>query len=267
MALTAVAVCNMSLGRLGHTQITTLTDTTPPAAKLAAEQCTLFYEQTRDSLLRSHTWRFATVWANLAVDSATVSGTSTGTGNTTLLLYDTGKSWTPDAYNTNYYLWITGGTGSGQIRDIADTAATYLTVTNAFTTVPDSTSTYEVWQYYPPTPYDYRYSLPSDCLRIVKTSVADEGYELTGPRLKSDDDNVYVKYVQQITDPALFDPLFVEVLVLSLAAKLCRPLMLDKVMIPQLNAELTAALAQARLVNLVETSRVDHDETWNEARA
>jgi len=266
MALTAVDIVNMALGRIGFTQITTLTDTTPPAAKLAAEQGTLHYAQTRDALLRSHTWRFATGWVNLTLDAATSSGTSTGTGNTTLLLYDTDQAWTPDAYNTDYYVWITGGTGSGQIRDIADTAATYLTVTNAFTTTPDDTSTYEIWQYYPPSPYDHRYSLPSDCLRVIQTSKEGEAYELAGSKLRTDMDEVYLKYVQQITEPASFDVTFVEVLVASLAVKLVMPLLHDKVLKAELDKELADLLLNVRRLNLVETARVDHDQTWNEAR-
>lgn len=45
------------------------------------------------------------------------------------------------------YVWITGGTGEGQIRQIATNSATALTVSQAWGTNPDNTSTYIVRDY------------------------------------------------------------------------------------------------------------------------
>lgn len=64
--LTETSICNMALGKLGATRINDVeTDTS-----LQAILCRLHYEQTRDALLRSHWWRFATERADL-VDSGT----------------------------------------------------------------------------------------------------------------------------------------------------------------------------------------------------
>ena len=59
-------------------------------------------------------------------------------------LEDATKTWTTDAYNTNTYCWITGGTGEGQIKKISDTGATTLTLDSDWTTNPDATSTYKI---------------------------------------------------------------------------------------------------------------------------
>lgn len=67
MALTETSICNMSLARIGAKRMT--------AAQFAAEStieaihCELHYDQTRDSLLRSHFWRFASARKTLTRDT------------------------------------------------------------------------------------------------------------------------------------------------------------------------------------------------------
>jgi hypothetical protein len=72
--------------------------------------------------------------------SPLATGTSTGT-NTSTTLNNTGKAWTTNQW-TNMQIRITGGTGNGQIRTIASNTATAITVSAAWTTTPDATSTY-----------------------------------------------------------------------------------------------------------------------------
>jgi len=260
MTTTAVSVCNLALGRIGATAIVTLADATAEGV-----QCNLHYEPTRDALLRSHPWRFASLWVELVRDAAANSGTSTGTGNTTLKLYDTGKAWGVNGY-ANYYLWITGGTGANQIRKIASNTATVLTVSVAFTTTPDDTSTYEIWQNYPPYPWDNQFDLPSDILRLNRTYPSGVAYELNNGLLKTAEDEMAINYVKQVTDPDDFDALFVDALVLSLASKLVMPLLRDKVWQRELDAEALEVVRRARLVNLAEGKPAHVSQTWNEAR-
>lgn len=55
MALSVIQICNMALAKIGSDSfITSLTDDTK-----AARHFSIFYEPIRDSLLRSHLWRFA----------------------------------------------------------------------------------------------------------------------------------------------------------------------------------------------------------------
>lgn len=71
------------------------------------------------------------------------SGTSSGTGNTTSVMYDTSKSWTIDAYIGKIVV-ITFGAGSGMIKKIISNTATTLTIhaDYLFETLPDNTSQY-----------------------------------------------------------------------------------------------------------------------------
>ena len=70
-----------------------------------------------------------------------VSSTATAGAATTLT--DTTQSWSTDLWK-NMVVKITGGTGSGQARSIASNTATVLTVSAAWTTNPDATSTYKI---------------------------------------------------------------------------------------------------------------------------
>ena len=70
------------------------------------------------------------------------SGTADGDFSTTTFS-DSGKSWTADEY-VGYVVWIYGGTGSGQYREIASNTATKITVSPAFSTTPDATSAYRI---------------------------------------------------------------------------------------------------------------------------
>jgi hypothetical protein len=95
-------------------------------------------------------------WTRVLVDGAEVlmvgqairSGTAQAGSSTTITL-DSGASATNGFYATRW-VKITGGTGTGQVRQIGATSASYTgstkvaTVTSAWTTAPDSTSTFAI---------------------------------------------------------------------------------------------------------------------------
>jgi len=67
MALSETKICNAALARIGSKRLNDLdTDTSPQAI-----QCRTHYEITRDSLIRSHFWRFASARATLVQDADT----------------------------------------------------------------------------------------------------------------------------------------------------------------------------------------------------
>lgn len=59
--MTEVDICNRALGRLGEQRILTMAD-----ASGAGRACQLHFEGTRDEVLRSHRWNFATERAALS---------------------------------------------------------------------------------------------------------------------------------------------------------------------------------------------------------
>ena len=130
------------------------------------------------------------------------------TGNVT---YDeTGvKTVTFTADATSFVLTISGGTA----------VATDVTF--------DSVSIYNV----PAFEWSYGYVLPSDFLReksiyednatIHKNTVY--SYELEGNLLLTNESECNLRYIKQVTDVTLFDPLFIEVFVLQHALKIVYP--------------------------------------------
>jgi hypothetical protein len=75
--------------------------------------------------------------------TSAVLDSGTATSGTSTTLTDTSKSWGTDVWVGNK-VSITGGTGAGQTRSISSNTATVLTVSSAWTTNPDATSTYNI---------------------------------------------------------------------------------------------------------------------------
>ena len=66
MALSVTKICNLSLSDIGSKRINNYEDVTENSPQ--AIMCRLHYEPTRDALLRSHWWRFASSRAVLSQD-------------------------------------------------------------------------------------------------------------------------------------------------------------------------------------------------------
>jgi hypothetical protein len=83
--------------------------------------------------------------SELNVNGVVLVSESVVTSATTTTLTKTGAGWTTNAY-ANKHIVIRSGAGAGQVRSIASNTATVLTLGagEAFTTVPDTTSTFEV---------------------------------------------------------------------------------------------------------------------------
>lgn len=101
-------------------------------------------------------------------------GKSTGS-NTSTTLANTGKSWTVNQW-TNFQVRITSGVGIGQVRTIASNTATALTVSAAWTTTPDATSTYELTAN-----EDYLYLLGNNAVTMYRYSIANNTWTVMAP--------------------------------------------------------------------------------------
>ncbi len=67
MATSNTIICNAALGRIGAQRINNFEDASD--SKPEAIQCRTHFEMTRDSLIRSHYWRFASARATLSQDT------------------------------------------------------------------------------------------------------------------------------------------------------------------------------------------------------
>ena len=191
MTSTVVGLCNLALTRLGHNQISSLSENSK-----GATLCTLHYPQVRDALLRAHPWNFALKRVELAQDATT-----------------------------------------------------------------------------PNHEFDYRYALPFDCLKVIRTDWEANGfsstaiygfpglngyaneaipYRIEGRYLLVNEATVSIEYIARIEDPAQFDDLFADCLAQRLAAELA-PAFTDTVSLAKSMWDIyQQKLAEARLIDAQE---------------
>jgi len=127
--------------------------------------------------------------------------------------------------------------------------------------------------------WDYAYDLPADFLRFIgiwdeSKSGRKTSYSMVfqGTQILSNETSMKIWYVKKVTDPAEFDPLFVELLSLKLAMKMSMTLggggSGSNKMRQELYAEMTMLERRVRLVDKQEQNNIGRADmgTWNDAR-
>jgi hypothetical protein len=90
-------------------------------------------------------------------------------------------------------------------------------------------------------------------------------YELDGNLLLTNDSHVVLTYVRRVTDPAAFDPMFMDLLALDLAMQVVMPLTQDKSLYAGVAQEFGTLLVRAKAIN----DAADHPAdkiTWVQSR-
>ena len=72
--------------------------------------------------------------------------------------------------------------------------------------------------------FSSEFQLPTDCLRVLKTDDDHDTYKVEGRKIRSNVSSMKILYIKKITDPALFDSMFVEALSARIAVDLAIPL-------------------------------------------
>lgn len=101
--------------------------------------------------------------------------TGTATAGAATTLTNTAKNWAVNQW-ANYQVRIVGGTGAGQIRTIASNTATVLTVSSAWTTNPDATSTYSIEGN-----DDFLYYIGSGAVTLYRYSISGSTWSTLSP--------------------------------------------------------------------------------------
>lgn len=91
------------------------------------------------------------------------------------------------------------------------------------------------------------FDLPIDCLKLRKLSdeAVDVPYKVEGRRIACDEATISILYTYRITDPAYFDPIFVDCLVAMLAWKISYPIKSSLALTKQKEADFRTAFANA----------------------
>jgi hypothetical protein len=116
--------------------------------------------------------------------------------------------------------------------------------------------------------YNYSYTLPTDCLRLLKNDYREEYYpkdwKVEGRKILTNyGAPLQIRYVARITDTTLFDPLFIETLSCKLAMEMCEELTQSNTKRQMAAEEYKAVLREARKMNAFENAPAEQDiDTW-----
>jgi len=109
--------------------------------------------------------------------------------------------------------------------------------------------------------YSYAYSLPSDCLRVLKihngttdSIVSEIDYKIEGRNIVTNEGTVYLIYIAKITDPNLYDTYLQESISHQLAADLCYAITNNATLANNYMVRADERLREARFVDATENS-------------
>ncbi len=122
--------------------------------------------------------------------------------------------------------------------------------------------------------WNTQFDLPNDFLRFksfysgnnTRLQTYTRGFAIEGNKLLTDEDTCEIRYIKKVTNPAEFDPLFIEVLVIQLAIKLVMSLAGDRLLRRELIEEMRLVLPAVRTMDRQETNTIGRALSWNEAR-
>ena len=122
--------------------------------------------------------------------------------------------------------------------------------------------------------YDYQYTLPSDCLRVLGVSYDSSLktnnrilYKIEGNLLLSDETQIYIEYIFKETNTTNYDPNFIEALSFRLAQELAYPIVQSSELTDRLRQNYREWIADARTFDGQEGSPQEQmDDTFIDSR-
>jgi len=108
--------------------------------------------------------------------------------------------------------------------------------------------------------FDYKFILPTDCLRVWELSETDADWTVEGGELYTSNEECNVRYIAKITDVSLFTPAFITCFATRLAAELCPRLSDNKSLRAALIQEFDGTIRQAYKLNAIEGNPPRHKD-------
>lgn len=123
----------------------------------------------------------------------------------------------------------------------------------------------------PPYEYDYEFSLPMDCLRVVdiENEYFDENFDFTieGETLLCNEASINFRYIFRNEDESSYDPMFAECLAWRLAQEIAYAITQSAQMEDQMKKRYSEALAYASSTDSIEgTMKPFVADIWTNAR-
>lgn len=107
--------------------------------------------------------------------------------------------------------------------------------------------------------YTYEFTLPSDCLRVIKTNNLFGKWKIENNKLISDQSSVKVLYVSRETDTTKYDSLFIETFASRLASEMAIPITGDLKMSQDMWSLYKNKIGEAKLIDAIEESQYTAD--------
>lgn len=125
---------------------------------------------------------------------------------------------------------------------------------------PDSTA--------PAFDYTYQFTMPSDCLRVLRPATVELDWVIEGRKiLTNDSDTLYLRYLKDVEDAAQWDPSFYNVVAAALAVDIVERLTQSNQKKMALVDDYNDAIKMAKRVNAFESGPEDAaDDGWWVAR-
>lgn len=109
--------------------------------------------------------------------------------------------------------------------------------------------------------YEYAFTLPTDCLRVLRPNTPDLDWQIEGRKILTNDSNILrLRYLADIEDTAQWDGSFYNVVAAALAVDLVERLTQSNVKRRDLMADYDAAVKMAKRVNAFEAGPEDSAE-------
>ena len=260
MAQSQLEAANGALFKLGARTVLTAVSTSGTTQE--ERSCANRIEICKRAVLRMHPWNYATKrkkitpYQNVAVSNVTWVSSN--------LIEVTHAATTYVAGNYVTLVGIEGAIEANGVWEIPSsgiisTTVTRLTTTDMTLAADLSTYSASATDYIRRSPafgFSYLYALPSGCQRVLKIndSVASPSWVVEGGFILSNDSELEIKYIDDVTDYTLMDTLAYECLAIYLAWDLALELGRDMTVKDRLWEDLKAALSKARFADATEDS-------------
>lgn len=116
--------------------------------------------------------------------------------------------------------------------------------------------------------YDYQFTLPTDCLRVLRPNTVGLDWQIEGRKILTNDSaTLYLRYLRDVEDAAQFDASFYNVVAAALALDICEKLTQSNAKKQYLSQDYKDAVVLAKRVNAFESGPEDAaDDDWWVAR-
>lgn len=115
--------------------------------------------------------------------------------------------------------------------------------------------------------WEVQFTLPPTCLRVLRTDLTDDQYVVEGRKLLADSNTVKIKYLDNVSDVTLWDPLFVHAVTARLAQALAYPLVQSQSLKDTMGEAYRSRVREARSIDAQE-GKLDllEADDWLESR-